>query len=141
MGVAAEDPGVRSVARTGLPVAGGILAGGLALSAVFAATGFGLTCPFLAVTGWLCPLCGGTRMGGALLHGDVAAALAYNPVALVAVVVLGVLALVWAVELLGGPAIRPPERVREAWSRVPPWAWPALGGAGAVAYAVVRNLP
>ena len=27
----------------------------------------GLFCPFRALTGWDCPLCGGTRMGAALL--------------------------------------------------------------------------
>ena len=46
----------------------------LALSALFATTGFGLPCPFLALTGWQCPLCGGTRMGSALLHGDLVSA-------------------------------------------------------------------
>ena len=50
---------------------GAFFAGGLALSALYATTGLGLVCPFRALTGWDCPLCGGTRMGAALLHGDV----------------------------------------------------------------------
>jgi hypothetical protein len=36
-------------------------------------------CPFHALTGWLCPLCGSLRAVHALLTGAVAAALAFNP--------------------------------------------------------------
>ena len=32
------------------------------------------SCPFNALTGWLCPACGGLRMTHDLLHGDQAAA-------------------------------------------------------------------
>lgn len=135
-----SDARPRSAARSGLPVTAGILAGGLALSAMFATTGVGLPCPFLALTGWQCPLCGGTRMGSALLHGDVTAAFAANPLALVAVVVLGLLTLLWTVELLGGPAARPPRALARPLRRVPAWAWPVLGGTVALAYAVLRNL-
>ena len=64
------------------------LAGG-----VYAVTGRGIPCPFLLATGWQCPICGASRMGVALLHGDPAAAWAANPF----VLVLGaLLALVWA---------------------------------------------
>ena len=35
-------------------------------------------CPIHAVTGWYCPGCGGTRAVGALLRGDVVAALRDN---------------------------------------------------------------
>lgn len=38
------------------------------------------TCPFQALTGWDCPLCGGTRAARALLTGDVPAALDHNVV-------------------------------------------------------------
>ena len=118
----------------------GILAGGLALSALFATTGVGLPCPFLVLTGWQCPLCGGTRMGSALLHGDLASAFVANPAALVAVVVLVLLTLAWTVELLGGPAVRPPRALARRLRRVPAWVWLVLGGAAAVTYAVLRNL-
>ena len=37
------------------------------------------SCPFLALTGWLCPLCGSLRAVHALLQGSPAAALALNP--------------------------------------------------------------
>ena len=66
-------------------------AGGLALSAVYATTGLGVACPFRALTGWDCPLCGGTRMGAALLHGDLVVAFLANPLALIGLVVLGLL--------------------------------------------------
>ena len=130
----------RSVARSGLAVVGGLFAGGLALSALYATTGIGVPCPFLALTGWQCPLCGGTRMGAALLHGDLAAAYGFNPLALVALTVLGVLAAVWVVEIAGGPATRPPHRLSARLRRVPAVAWLVLALVLAVAYTVLRNL-
>lgn len=39
-------------------------------------------CPILAVTGWQCPGCGGTRAAYSLLHGDVTESLAMNPLLL-----------------------------------------------------------
>lgn len=36
-------------------------------------------CPFLAATGLACPGCGTTRALRALMHGEVAAAFAFNP--------------------------------------------------------------
>ena len=134
------DTRPRSAARSWLPVTGGILGGGLALSALFAATGVGLPCPFLALTGWQCPLCGGTRMGSALLHGDLGTAFAANPIALGAVAVLSLLSVLWIVELLGGPALRPPRPVVQGIPRVPASFWLAIGAAVAVAYALLRNL-
>jgi hypothetical protein len=37
------------------------------------------SCPFSALTGWLCPLCGSLRAVHALLHGAPVAAFALNP--------------------------------------------------------------
>ena len=42
------------------------------------------SCPFYALTGWLCPFCGSLRAGHALLHGHVEAALKLNPLTTVA---------------------------------------------------------
>lgn len=36
-------------------------------------------CPFLAVTGWQCPGCGSQRAVHSLLHGEIGAAWAVNP--------------------------------------------------------------
>jgi hypothetical protein len=41
------------------------------------------SCPFHAITGWLCPLCGSLRAVHALLAGHPLAALAFNPLTIV----------------------------------------------------------
>jgi hypothetical protein len=75
-------------------------------------------CTFKNLTGLPCALCGGTRSAHALLHGDVATALYLNPLALVAVGLLGVVALVLLWEGFRG-------RAAADWSAVParirPW--------------------
>lgn len=43
-------------------------------------SGFYPACPIHALTGTLCPGCGGTRALHALLHGRIYAALAFNPI-------------------------------------------------------------
>ncbi|HJV12890.1 MAG TPA: DUF2752 domain-containing protein [Propionibacteriaceae bacterium] len=116
------------------------LAGGLALSVAYATTGFGLPCPFRAITGWNCPLCGGTRMGDALLHGDVGAAFAFNPLALIGLLVVGVLGALWTLEAAGGPVIRLPQPLAERLRRVRPYHWLAAGLLVALIYTLGRNL-
>src|SRR5437763_12975467 len=71
---------LRRLRRTGGTVA--------SLGAVGVALGTGLlplTCPFKFVTGLNCPFCGGSRMIGALLHADLAAAWHLNAFAFVVV--------------------------------------------------------
>jgi hypothetical protein len=119
---------------------GGFFAAGLGFSALYATTGVGLPCPFRAMTGWDCPLCGGTRMGAALLHGDVLAAFAYNPVALIGVLIFGILGVLWVVEAVGGPAARLPRRLTERLGRVRPSRWLVGGLFAAVVYTLARNL-
>jgi hypothetical protein len=41
------------------------------------------SCPFYAITGWQCPLCGSLRALHALLHGAPLVALAFNPLTIV----------------------------------------------------------
>ncbi len=127
-------------ASAGLSYLGGFFAYGVGLSALYASTGIGLGCPFRWVTGWQCPLCGSTRMGSALLHGDLAAAFAFNPAVLVGLVVLGILGVLWSVEVLGGPKVRPPDRLAVRLRRVHPTRWLLGGLAAAVLYTVIRNL-
>lgn len=51
--------------------------------------GFGFPpCPFKALTGWNCPLCGGLRMTHDVLHGDFSAAVVDNVFALIGLPVL-----------------------------------------------------
>jgi hypothetical protein len=73
----------------------------------------GLTCPFRAMTGLPCPLCGMTRAVTAGLRGDVVASLRFQPAGLV-LIALGVWLLV--------------RRSRVA-VRLPPWVLPATFGA------------
>jgi Protein of unknown function (DUF2752) len=119
---------------------GASFAGGLGFSALYATTGVGLPCPFRAMTGWDCPLCGATRMGAALLHGDVLAALGYNPIALIGVLIVGILGVLWAVEAVGGPAARLPRRLSQRLRDVRADHWLVVGLVVAVVYTLARNL-
>ncbi|GAA1830369.1 DUF2752 domain-containing protein [Microlunatus capsulatus] len=127
-------------ATRGLGYLAGTAVFGVGVSGVYAATGLGLPCPFLMATGWECPLCGGTRLGSALLHGDLVAAFLYNPVVLVGLVVVSVLGVLWTLEALGGPAVRLPARVATRVARVHPTRWLVLGLVAAAAFVVLRNL-
>ena len=136
----ASEPAGRFSPVAGLAVSGGALLGGLGLSAGYLITGIGLPCAFRALTGWSCPFCGGTRMGAALLDGDLASAFAANPLALSAVAVLIVLAVCWAIESVGGPAIRPPAPISRVARRLGPSGMILVAAVLAMAYAVLRNL-
>lgn len=107
---------------------------GAALGAVHALTGWGLPCPWRALTGTLCPLCGATTMASRLLTGDLAGAWTANPFVLVLLALGGVAVVAWAVEARGGPALRPPAPLRRAGL----W-WAALIAAG-LAFMAWRNL-
>jgi hypothetical protein len=79
-------------------------------------------------------------MGSALLHGDVVGAFAYNPVVLVGLVILGGLGVLWSVEVLGGPRVRPPAALAIRLRAVRPTGWLLIGLTAAVIYTVLRNL-
>lgn len=87
--------GVRRLGWLTLLGAPAVLAGGM-----WALTGRGVPCPVLLATGWLCPFCGGSRMGAALFAGDVPAAWAWNPFLLVLVVGMALLWLWTAARLV-----------------------------------------
>jgi hypothetical protein len=114
---------------------------GVSLSALYASSGLGVGCLFRTVTGWACPLCGGTRLGSALLHGDLSAAASYNPLVFAALVLVTGLGLAWLVEVAGGPRVRLAAPLAMVLRRVTPTQWLLVGGAVAVAYTVLRNLP
>ena len=118
----------------------GYAAFGVAVSGLYAATGVGFPCPFRELTGWECPFCGGTRLGAALLHGDIAAAFAYNPVVFVSLVLGVVVGVLWLVEALGGPRVRPPASWQAAARRVSPTRWWIIAGILAAIYVLLRNL-
>ena len=90
------------------------------------------TCPFLAVTGAYCPGCGSLRACHDLLHGDVAGALARNPLAVLALPYLVVAAWAWVRKELG--------HTPRSSTSLPPWTmWAIL--ALVLAYWVARNVP
>jgi hypothetical protein len=83
--------------RRGLLLGGGLaVAAGLLLTAP-AVLGVNVIppCPFRTLTGFDCPLCGGTRATRALLTGDVSAAVNYNVLVPVMAVVGVILGLWW----------------------------------------------
>ena len=139
-------PAVRAPERRPFEAVGGLrwlvgyAAFGLSIATLYATTGIGFPCPFRAVTGWECPFCGGTRLGAALLHGDVAGAFAFNPVVFVSLVLGVVVGALWVIEALGGPRVRPPASWSSAARRVRPAIWWSLAGLLAALYVVLRNL-
>ena len=87
-------------------------------------------CPLHRTTGLWCPLCGGTRATRELMHGDLGAAMGYNPFALVLEVVVIALVARWLLAWLRGRR-RPLVTGREG----------ILLGVALAVFAVVRNLP
>lgn len=108
---------------------------GVSLAGGQAVAGIGLPCPWRALTHTLCPFCGSTSLGVALLHGDLAGAWAANPFVFVLLVGAGFASLAWIVELAGGPAIRLPRPLARQG------LWYALLGTAALVFTVLRNLP
>ena len=98
--------------------------------------GIGVPCPMLHLTGWQCPLCGSTRAAEALLRFDPASAWVLNPLFVVGMVILGVCAVAWAIEVLGGPALRLPT----SWPRATQQRVYLISAVVAVAFTLVRNL-
>lgn len=89
------------------------------------------TCPWLYLTGTFCPGCGSLRAVHALAHGDVGAALARNPFAVLAFAGLALWFGVWTTRMWTGRT-----RTRMA----PAWLLYALF-VGIVAFWVLRNVP
>jgi len=86
-------------------------------------------CPLYGLTGLYCPGCGGTRAVYDLAHGNVADALAMNPLFTLAVPLFGVLWVRWVLRLRGF--------ILRDWP-FPNWAGVALP-AVIVAFFVLRN--
>ena len=117
-----------------LPAAVGLagLAAGTVLYTVDPYDGGYPTCPMLATTGLYCPGCGSLRAAHDLLHGDLAGALARNPLAVLAVPYLVLWLVGWGLRRAGRPAPRS--------TTLPAWVlWTVLGLV--IAYGVLRNVP
>ena len=87
-------------------------------------------CPWHALTGLFCPGCGSTRALHALVHGNLARAWAMNPLLVMALPALALMALNAA-----GWRPRGSERLWQRLGEPKLWLWTLLG------YAVLRNLP
>ncbi|MFD5114975.1 DUF2752 domain-containing protein [Streptomyces sp. NPDC058220] len=94
-------------------------------------TGHYPVCPLYAITGVYCPGCGGLRSAHAVAHGDLAAALGDNALAVAGYALFAVVWVVWVARARKGLPLR---------ITLPPVAWWALGGV-ALIFSVVRNLP
>lgn len=90
--------------RFGLALLGGAAAGAALLLVRPPVAGAYPLCPWRAMTGLDCPLCGATRCFAALVHGDVAAAVDYN---LLAALVIPSLLLVALLAAVLGPRAQP----------------------------------
>lgn len=90
-----------------------------------------LPCMFHLLTGLHCPGCGMTRCVGALVHGDIAQAFAWNPlfVLLLPVILFGSARIVWTTWT--GAKLRP--------LAIPRWPW-LVFIAIVVAFAIARNI-
>lgn len=89
------------------------------------------TCPFLALTGLHCPGCGSLRALHELAHGDVAAAIGLNLVAVAVAPLLAYWWLRWARRSWVGAVRPPPAHPLAGWILL----------ASIVTFAVARNLP
>lgn len=107
-----------------------------AIGGVYVVTGWGLPCPFRALTGWLCPFCGGTHLAASLLHGDIVGAWAANPLALVVGVLVGIRTVGWIVELVRAPHDPSRRWLPASWSR----HWFGAFVVFSVLYVLARNL-
>ncbi|MDC0770068.1 DUF2752 domain-containing protein [Streptomyces sp. HD] len=88
-------------------------------------------CPLLQYTGIYCPGCGGLRSAHAVVHGDFAAALQDNALAVVGYLVFAVVWTVWVVRTARGRPLRIDLPTARLWA----------AGALLLAFTVVRNLP
>ena len=89
-------------------------------------------CPFHALTGLWCPVCGSTRALHTLVHGHLGAAFGRNPLLVVVLPLLAWAWLAWTLDVLGGPRL----------VRIPARRWVLVAFVTtAAAFWVARNLP
>ena len=91
-------------------------------------------CPLHEATGWNCPGCGTTRALHALLHADLGAALAFNPLMVLSLPLLLLMLIRHELKLWRGLPTKP------VGSGLKPGVSLAIGGILCV-YGVLRNLP
>ncbi|MFD4632200.1 DUF2752 domain-containing protein [Streptomyces sp. NPDC058284] len=132
----AEPGSAAPAALTRLLVPAGVLASVLGAFAYVGAVdpnepGHYPACPLLRLTGIWCPGCGGLRSAHAVAHGDLAAALGANALAVAGYVLFAV---VWTAWVLGAVRGRP---LRINAGPLQLWGFGVL----VTLFTVVRNLP
>ena len=90
-------------------------------------------CPFHAMTGLWCPVCGATRAAHQVLSGHVMGAAGYNLLFTIAVPFLAYAWVAWALQRLRGRPVLP-------LLRLPRWSTPAILVVLGV-FMVARNIP
>ncbi|WP_231626646.1 DUF2752 domain-containing protein [Streptomyces apocyni] len=88
-------------------------------------------CPLLALTGILCPGCGGLRSAHAFANGDIPTALGANAFAVAGFAAFAVIWVLWMARAARGRPLRIALRNAHQWSI----------GAVLLVFSVVRNLP
>ncbi|WP_308117585.1 DUF2752 domain-containing protein [Streptomyces anatolicus] len=88
-------------------------------------------CPLLRLTGLYCPGCGGLRSAHAFVHGDLAAALGANALAVIGYVLFAAVWVLWVVRVVRGRPLRIALGGAQLWG---------VGVLVAV-FTLVRNLP
>ncbi|MBY8865257.1 MULTISPECIES: DUF2752 domain-containing protein [Streptomyces] len=88
-------------------------------------------CPLLRYAGLYCPGCGGLRSAHAVVHGDLAAALHDNALAVAGYLVCAVVWTAWTVQAARGRRLRLDPRPVHLWSALTLFA----------VFTVLRNLP
>lgn len=129
-------PPVSARGRGALRVPGLVLGAAVAATTLVAAvdpneSGHYPTCPFLMVTGYYCPGCGSLRALHDLAHGDLAGAVARNPLMVLAAGGLLVGFVLWARRLWRG--------LPRTWVAPPALLYVLL--TVVLAFWVLRNLP
>lgn len=127
---------VGDLSRVAAPVA--VLVGAIGVCAFVGATdpttpgGMSPPCPTKALFGIVCPGCGSARMLYSLIHGDFRAALAYNAVGLILLLLIGWMFIAWSVSRISGRRL--PRWETRRWSMIVLVAVIVLWG-------IIRNLP
>lgn len=88
-------------------------------------------CPTLRFLGVFCPGCGGLRSAHAFAHGDIAAAMGFNALAVIGYVLFAVVMVAWLIRAVRGVPMR--------LTVSPAWWW--VTGSVLAAFTLVRNLP
>ena len=94
--------------------------------------GFFPRCFFRMITGWDCPGCGGLRATHQLLHGQVRAAFALNPLLILSLPLVAYFAARSLVERFAG--VKLPQPFKSTM-----WIW--IAAVVVVAFGVLRNVP